>query len=58
MNFYLNWNRNYKRSKLKLSDLLNRKHAFNFDLSIPVPVEIEFHIVPHLKATLNAKMDP
>ena len=33
MNFYLNWLKNYKRSNLKLSDLLYRKHAFNFDLS-------------------------
>ena len=30
--YYLLWHRNYKRSKLKLSDLLSRKNAFIFDV--------------------------
>ena len=32
MTFYLNWHRNYNRSKIKLSNLLNKKHAFKYDL--------------------------
>ena len=33
MNFYLNWHRNCERSEFELSNLLNKKHMFNFDLS-------------------------
>ena len=31
MNFYLNWHRNCERSEFELSNLLNKKHIFNFN---------------------------
>ena len=55
MNFYLKWHRNHEWSKLEFSNSLNKKHAFNF---IPVSVEIEVKTLPHMKATITAKVEP
>ena len=49
MSFYLNWNRNYVRSKLKA--------CFLWHSVIPEPVEIEVHTVPNFKAPINAKVE-
>ena len=56
-NLYLNWHRNCERSEFELSNLLNKKHMFNFNLSqFLSPVEVDVQ-VPDLKAPVNAKVE-
>ena len=59
MNFYFNWYRNYQRSKIELTNLLNKKHPFKFDtFIIPLSVEVEVPTVPHFNDPANGKEDP
>ena len=56
---YLNGHQKYERSKLKLSNLLNKKHALKFEIFklILMLVEKESYTVPHFKAPVYAKME-
>ena len=62
MTLYLKGHWNYERSKLELLNLLNKNALFwNFQvlsLVFPMPLEIQSHTVPHLKALISGKNEP
>ena len=49
---YLNWQKIYER--LKFEQMQDQLRSF----TIPVPVEVKVHTVPHSKAPVNAKVGP
>ena len=55
MNLYLNWHRDYKRSKIEFPNSIK---SMLQPYIIPVLGEIEVQTVPDFKATVNAKMEP
>ena len=53
INFYLNWHKKFKESKLKLQNVLNKKQTFKSN-----PLNFLYRItVPHFKASFNAKVE-
>ena len=62
MTLYLKGHWNYERSKLELINLLNKNALFwNFQvlsLVFPMPLEIQSHTVPHLKALISGNLQP
>ena len=62
MTLYLKGHWNYERSKLELLNLLNKNALFwNFQvlsLVFPMPLEIQSHTVPHLKALISGNLEP
>ena len=62
MTLYLKGHWNYERSKLELLNLLNKNALFwNFQvlsLVFPMPLEIQCHTVPHLKALISGYVEP
>ena len=62
MTLYLKGHWNYERSKLELLNLLNKNALFwNFQvlsLVFPMPLEIQSHKVPHLKALISGNLKP
>ena len=62
MTLYLKRHWNSERSKLELLNLLNKNALFwNFQvlsLVFPMPLEIQSHTVPHLKALISGKNEP
>ena len=62
MTLYLKGHWNYERSKLELLNLLNKNALFwNFQvlsLVFPMPLEIQSHTVPYLKALISGNLEP
>ena len=50
MTLYLKVYQKYDNSKLKNLNLLNKSWIFNFDVIFLIPLEVQGHTVPHLKA--------
>ena len=61
MTLYLKGHWNYERSKLELLNLLNKNALFwniqVLSLVFPMPLEIQSHTVPHLKALIGGKLE-
>ena len=62
MTLYLKGHWNYERSKLELLNLLNKNALFwNFQvlsLVFPMPLEMQSHAVPPLKALISGNLEP
>ena len=62
MNLYHKGNWNYDRLKLELLNLLNKNGLFwmfqILSLIFPMPLEIQSHTVPHLKALISGSKEP
>ena len=61
MTLYIKGHWNYERSKLELLNLLNKNALFwNFQVLsfvFPMPLEIQSHTVPHLKALISGNLE-